>query len=329
MNEDGPPAVPQQALTPTPARRLTAPQYQGLAQVPPELEWFANLDNPRTREAYHHDLKDFSRFLGLRQPEEFRSVTRAHVLAWRTDLEQRPLAPASIRRKLAALSSLFAYLCEQNALTHNPVQGVKRPKEGTYEGKTPALSDDQARLLLDTPSAKTLKGRRDRAILATLLYHGLRREELCRLQVKDFGLRRGLMHFQVHGKGRKIRFLPVHPRGLALIQEYLAAAGHGDDPDAPLFRPVKNNRSHTLDKPLEPSSVYRNIVVHYARQAGILFPGFSPHALRATAATNALEHGADLARVQEWLGHAHIGTTRLYDKRHHRAEESPTFKVEY
>ena len=75
--------------------------------------------------------------------------------------------------------------------------------------------------------------------------------------------------------------------------------------------------------------MYRNIVVHYARQAGILFLGFSPHALRATAATNALEHGADLARVQEWLGHAHIATTRLYDKRLHRTEESPTFKVEY
>jgi site-specific recombinase XerD len=57
--------------------------------------------------------------------------------------------------------------------------------------------------------------------------------------------------------------------------------------------------------------------------------GFGPHSLRATAATNALEHNADIAKVQEWLGHADISTTRLYDKRKSRPEDSPTFKVEY
>ena len=92
---------------------------------------------------------------------------------------------------------------------------------------------------------------------------------------------------------------------------------------------MKNNSSGTLDKHLEGSSVYRHIVVRYGKQAGIAFAGFCPHALRATAATNALDHGADIARVQEWLGHANIATTRLYDKRGSRPEESPTFKVEY
>ena len=53
------------------------------------------------------------------------------------------------------------------------------------------------------------------------------------------------------------------------------------------------------------------------------------HALRATAATNALDHEADIAKVQEWLGHANIATTRLYDRRKHRPENSPTFKVAY
>jgi site-specific recombinase XerD len=137
------------------------------------------------------------------------------------------------------------------------------------------------------------------------------------------------MHLRVHGKGGKIRFLPVHPRALMRIQDYLEVAGHGADPEAPLFQPVKNNRSGTLAKHLEPCSVHRNIVVKYAREMGLHFPGFSPHALRATAATNALDHGADIARVQEWLGHANISTTRLYDRRRSRPEESPTFKVEY
>jgi integrase/recombinase XerD len=57
--------------------------------------------------------------------------------------------------------------------------------------------------------------------------------------------------------------------------------------------------------------------------------GFCVQALRATAATNALAHNADIAKVQEWLGHANIATTRLYDRRQSRPEESPTFKVEY
>lgn len=75
--------------------------------------------------------------------------------------------------------------------------------------------------------------------------------------------------------------------------------------------------------------MYQNVVIHYAKQAGVHFEGLSPHALRATAATTALERAADIAKVQEWLGHANVSTTRLYDKRHSRPEESPTYKVEY
>lgn len=310
-------------------RRLTAAEFQGLAEVPPALEWFANIDNPRTRRAYQVDLRDFSRFVGIEQPEELRQVTRAHVLAWRKDLERRSLAAATIRRKLAALTSLFDYLCEQNAVLHNPVNGVKRPKEGSNEGKTPALGDDQARMLLEAPPTDTLKGKRDRAILAVLLYHGLRCEELCTLKVKDLSQRRGIMHFRVQGKGSKIRFLPAHPKAIRLVQDYLDVAGHVDQGELPLFRPVKNNSTGTLEKPMARSSIYRNVVLRYGKKAGFDFSGFSPHALRATAATNALDHGADIARVQDWLGHANIATTRMYDKRASRVEESPTFRVEY
>jgi site-specific recombinase XerD len=171
------------ALTQAPGRRLlTAAEFQGLAQVPAELEWFANIHNPRTRRAYQLDLGDFTAFVGIQRPEEFRTVTRAHVIAWRKDMERRQLSATTIRRKLSALSSLFDYLCEKNAVTHNPVKGVERPKADANEGKTPALGDAQARVLLDTPPADTLKGKRDRAILSVLLYHGFRRGELCSLK---------------------------------------------------------------------------------------------------------------------------------------------------
>ncbi|CAB3774283.1 tyrosine-type recombinase/integrase [Paraburkholderia humisilvae] len=102
---------------------------------------------------------------------------------------------------MATLSSLFEYLCEKNAVDFNPVKGAKRPKVDSHEGGTPALGDHEARALLDAPDVSTLKGRRDRAMLAVLLYHGLRREELCLLKVRDIHDRRGVPHLRVHGKG--------------------------------------------------------------------------------------------------------------------------------
>src|SRR5262249_39944544 len=162
-----------------PSSTLNVTQFQHLADVPPEIEWFANLTNANTRRAYRQDLVDFMAFAGLRQPAQFRDVTRAHVIAWREQLVEQGLANDTIRRKLAALSSLYAYLCDRNAVLHNPVLGVKRPRSLNRDGVTPALGDHQARLLLEAPPEGTLKGKRDRAILATLLYHGLRCEELC------------------------------------------------------------------------------------------------------------------------------------------------------
>ena len=76
-------------------RALTAAEFYKLADVPPELEWFANLRNPNTRKAYQHDLGEFRRFVGIARPEEFRTVTRAHVIAWRKDLERKACAPTT------------------------------------------------------------------------------------------------------------------------------------------------------------------------------------------------------------------------------------------
>ena len=146
--------------------------------MPAATAWFANIDNPNTRRAYRNDLGEFMTFIGISSPEELRLVVSAHLLAWRKDLERRELAGDTIRRKLAALSSLFEYLSDANAVTHNPVKGVRRPKVESYEGKTPALGDAQARHLLKLPVGEKLKSKRDRALLSLLLYHGLRRDEI-------------------------------------------------------------------------------------------------------------------------------------------------------
>ena len=310
------------------ARRpaLTAAEFRRLADVPPEVEWFANLGNPHTRRAYENAVKDFMRFTGIARPEEFRTVARAHIIAWRDALAQRGLGGSTIRHRLAALASLFEYLCEKNAVTHNPVKGVERPRTESGEGKTPALGDHQARKLLDAPSDDTIKSKRDRAILSTLLFHALRREELCKLKVRDFRhARKGVPHLKVSGKGGKTRYLPLHPGTNGLINDYLDAAGHGTDENGALFRPIRNNRTGRLERAITADGVYR-LVRAYSAQLGF---EIGAHALRATAATNALDHQADIAKVQEWLGHANIATTRIYDHRRTRPEDSPTFKVTY
>jgi integrase/recombinase XerD len=130
------------ATPPDPGRiALSDAELQGLADMPPEMEWFASIESLHTRRAYKRDIRDFMAFTGIGDLGGFRLVTRAHVLAWRRSLEARSLSPATVRRKLAALASLYEFLCDRNAVGQNPVKGVKRPRVDTYEGKTPALGN--------------------------------------------------------------------------------------------------------------------------------------------------------------------------------------------
>ena len=146
-------------------------------------------------------------------------------------------------------------------MTHNPVKGVKRPVPETTEGKTPALGDHQARKLLAAPAGDTLKAKRDRAILATLLYHALRRDELCKLKVRDMRQeRRGVPHLKVSGKGGKTRYLPLHPAASGLIAEFLEGSGHGGDEARPLFHPLHNSRDQKSTQAITPDGVYLRVL---------------------------------------------------------------------
>lgn len=321
--------TPHVPALPSGERRLTAAEFKSLAEIPPENEWFANLANANTRRAYRNDVADFSAFAGIQVSHEFRLVKRSHLIAWRKALEGRKLEPATIRRKLSAVASLFDYLCEANAVPFNPADGVTRPSQGSNEGKSPALGDEEAKRLLDAPPSYTLKGMRDRAILSALLYHGLRRAELCALKVGDMQHRRGVQHFRVEGKGGKIRYIPVHAHTAQRINDYLDFSGHGTNPQSPLFCPVANPVGKLLEKPLSGHAIFQNVVKKYAASVGISAGAVCVHGLRATAATNALLNDSPIEKVQEWLGHASIATTRLYDRRSMRPEDSPTFRVSY
>jgi site-specific recombinase XerD len=316
-------------------RVLTRSEFFGLAELPPENEWFADIQNPHTKRAYRADIADFMAFTGINTPQEFRIVTRGHVLAWRKSLEARELSGATIRRKMAALSSLFEYLSEKNAVITNPVKGAKRPKADNNEGKTPALGDYQARALLLAPKGDGIKAKRDRAMISVFLYQGLRREELSSLKVGDIQERSGVRYLRVFGKGAKTRYVPLHPASAETIESYLDHAGHRLEVKGALFRTLGRNM-HGMDtkgklkqsKPISADGIYREIK-RYGLKVGITMEGFGAHALRATTATNALLHDADIAKVQELLGHANISTTRLYDRRQSRPEDSAVFRVRY
>jgi integrase/recombinase XerD len=96
------------------SRMLTAAELHPLADTPPEVEWFANLSNPSTRR--ENAICGFMRVTGIGRPEEFRTITRGHIIAWRDKLARRGLG-STIRYRLASLASLFAYLCGKNAVT--------------------------------------------------------------------------------------------------------------------------------------------------------------------------------------------------------------------
>ena len=113
------------------------------------------------------------------------------------------------------------------------------------------------------------------------------------------------------------------------MTEYLEAAGHGQEAQGPPSRRIRAPKAGQHTRALTTGSVYADVVVFYMKQLGIAGDNMGPHALRATAATSALEHHADIAKVQEWLGHASISTTRVYDRRGSKPEDSPTFRVAY
>lgn len=294
--------------------------------------WLLNILSPASRTSRRDDLVSFIHYNNIKSIDDFKEITRSDIIEWRDSLmgtkEKPKYAIRSVKRKMASISKFFEYLCDEKLIEISVVQGVQRPKLATTEGATPIISERQARNLLEAPDPGTLKGKRDRAILATFLYHALRRAELCNLKVKDLQEREGVKQLKIFGKGSKERYVPAHPVALTRISEYLAAAGHGNEKEAALFRPISNNTATRLLKGLSPNAVY-DLIIGYGQKAGIAAGAFSTHSLRATAATNALSNGEDIRKVQQWLGHANISTTAMYDKRENRPEDSPTFRIRY
>ena len=289
------------------------------------------LISPASRAAKRRTLTNFISWFKIRTMEDIQKIKREDIIEWRDAMlgpkDDRRYAIRTVKRNMATISKFLELLCDNKILEINVVQGVERPKLNSTEGATQAINAAQAKDLLDAPDPKTLKGKRDRAILATFLFHALRRSELCNLKVKDILDRDGIKQLKIHGKGDKERYVPVHPVAITESPTISMPVVMVNNKESPIFKSLSNNGMNS-GKGISPIAVYE-LVIKYGQKVGIDTSHFSPHSLRATAATNTLINGEDIRKVQHWLGHASIQTTAMYDKRDHRPEDSPTFRVRY
>ena len=319
------------ALAPLPPASSALSAFERLADIPEEDLWLQNQRSAHTRRAYKEDVLHFMRAFDIASREELRGTSRAAVIAWVRKMEHEEEKPRTICRRLSALSSLFKHLLEQHQVTHNPTEGVKRPSVSGETGVTAAFDESQARTLLDAPTTETVIGLRDRAILSILLQAGPRRAEVASMKVKDFHTNRGYLSLRYIRKGGKQHSVTLHTQTAQRIQEYLAKAGHGEDVEGPLFRPVRTSWKKPdadMRRFLDPDMIDR-IVRKYVKEALGHTRGFSAHSCRATFATTALENKCPLEDVQKTLGHVDSRTTKLYDKRGDNPERSATFFANY
>jgi integrase/recombinase XerD len=316
----------QEALTPS---RAASTSIASLAAIPEEQIWLAKLRSQRTRDAYRRDVRHFMATIGISTLDELRTADHRAVIAWEAVMrEGEQLEASTIRRRLAALSSLFAHLVRYGVVATNPVRDIQRPSINRREGKTLAFSQRQARAILDAPPANTEQGLRDRAMLAVGFQVGLRRAEIAALKVGDLHQNRGFDAFWVTRKGRKRDSVAVHPQVTQRIREYLYIAGHGADFESPLFWPVSSNGKQCCPRRhLAPDAIDR-VLRKYAATIG-LDRGFSAHSMRATFITTTLDNGASLEDVQRAAGHADPSTTKLYDRRGYNPERSASFFAIY
>jgi site-specific recombinase XerD len=177
---------------PTTTGRSRVSTLEQLADIPEEQIWLQKQKSARTRRAYRLDVQHFMKALGITTPAELRQADHKAVIAWERFMRETERAAAStIRRRLAALSSLYKHLVRHGYAARNTVGEVERPVINRDEGATLASSKAQARKILDAPAEDTIAGLRDRAILSVGLQVGLRRAEIAALSVGNLHQNRG------------------------------------------------------------------------------------------------------------------------------------------
>lgn len=289
---------------------------QGDQWIESIVAFIANKRSPQTHRVYRLILKQFFIFAD-KHPSK---ITQSDIIKYRHHLEHLKRASSTINQHLAALSGYYTFCISRNLTIYNPVKGINKPSVNAYTTAT-WLDKNQAKALLSQPDRQTVKGKRDYAILLTLILTGLRRSELTNIRRGDIRKRGDKLYLTYNCKGRTkvVRDIPL--RCWEAIEDYLINSGRKITDDSPLFMPTTDagerlrryygKNSQNGHHPITPEAI-RQMVVYYSRRA---FGGglkVSPHTLRHTAGTLLRKSGRSIEEVQSFLKHKRVDTTRRY-----------------
>lgn len=256
-----------------------------------------------TRRAYRRAIEDFFTRTGLSLSE----VRREDVIRYRNAL-MREYSPSTVALRLSVLSQVFEEAKIRGMVEKNPLERLRRPKL-SRESTTEGLTEKEAAVMLTTCDRSKVKGARDYALLKLMLYTALRRSEVCALRWGDIHQERGHWVLWIRGKGGRLGKVKLQVAVLRAIEEYFGISGRENSPEAPLFVAAQHNRGEV---PLSTNTIAQ-IIKRRAKQAGIT-KRITPHSLRHTAITLALDGGATIRQAQYLAGHADPKTTMRYDR---------------
>ena len=262
-----------------------------------------------TLNSYRCDLRQFARFLYPRVDDlqlPLKAVQREQVVAFMTDLEEKNLKASTVARKLAALRSLFRFLCREGALAANPAGAIAAP--AVVRSRPRHLPVAQVAQAIEAPFTERFTGVRDRAIMEVFYGSGIRLGELVALNLSALDLEEGTI--KVLGKGRRERIAPIGAKAREALQTYLLRRVEVllefDVAEVDAGALFLNGRGKRLSR-----RMVQRVVGRYLRTVSEA-ESLSPHLLRHSFATHLLDAGADLVAVKELLGHATLTTTQVY-----------------
>lgn len=307
---------------------LTGPVTPATALVP----WVADvLLSEHSFRAYGRDLADFVEHMGRLGVDPLQ-VTADHVRLYKGALLKAGLRPTTVARRLSVLRGVYRQFAEKGLVpwqTAQELEAVKAPP--VAKNTTPALTREQAVLLLQAIPRDTLQGIRDLALLQTFFITGCRVSAITGTCVGHLEFD-GVEHYlnvteKRNKKARKILLDAARP-----VLHYIRSAGIESDMEGPLFRPMNPNGSRFERRPMSRKTPWR-LVKHYCRAAGISpdrlgSRGIGVHSLRKTAITDAIRNGAGMHEVREFAGHADIRTTELYYVRREEDAEQAARRIQ-
>jgi len=274
------------------------------------IEFFtANIRNKNTRMAYARAVAPF--FAWCEECDLELSQLQPSIVAAYIERLQETHATPSVKQHLAALRMLFDYLVVGQVLPMNPAAAVRGPKYTVKRGKTPVLTAEQARALLDSINIDTVVGLRDRALIGVMVYSFARVGAVVRMRVEDYYQNGKRWWLRLHEKGGKRHEVPAHHNAEAYVDAYLESAGIGREKKSPLFRTIDRRREPT-ENSMHRVDVLR-MIKRRAKGAG-LPASTCCHTFRATGITAYLENGGTIENAQAIAAHESPRTTKLYDR---------------